>query len=294
MKKLLITAIALLLMTSFAMAADIPMVNPESNPAPVITAVYSASAVSAGDVVCWDADESTNDDKNYVTSTCGADAVHVAGVVWPSAIAEGNSGTIAIYGVVNVNLETGHTDQNTGTIICASSTAGKAEKCATDAYNIGHLTEESSGDTADAMITIVSVGAHIPGAIDPKNGPEIWTLPVYTASALDAGDVVQWCIDDSDGDNDYWVETTTSANTYIVAGVVWPSDIAAGGVGTIAVRGVVDADVAYGGYGASAVGPVCTSSTAGSLYSCEATPGASFGIGLSDPSSNSMKVFVNP
>jgi len=294
MKKLLLVAIAFLFMTSFALAADVPVVNPNSDPSPVTTVVYNndTSSLSVGDVVCWDADNSTDDDKNYVTATCGADAWHVAGVVWPVAIGPNGVGTIAIFGVVNVNLEDALL---AGSIICGSSTANKAELCSNTSYAIGILTENSGVDkTAQAMITIVSIGSNFPRAVDPVGGPEVWTVPVYSASALDVGNLVQWCVDDSTGDNDYWVEVTADQGTTIVAGIVWPAPITAGGTGSIAVRGIVTGETAQAGTIDSG-DLVCASGTDGTVEVCGATHEIySIGHGLATESNGSVLLFINP
>ncbi len=295
MKKLFLTAFAILALASFALAANYPAINPNGNPSPATTVVYNnmATTASKGDTVCWDADASTGDDKNFITTTCGADSVNVAGVVWPVDITAKSSGSVAIFGVVNVNLEAANSVM-ADTPLCASSTAGKAEYCADDSYLIGIATETTTtaaGATVDAMILIAPSASSIARVNNPKDGPEIWTVPVYSAAAVDAGDVVIWAVDDSTGDNDYWVKTTTTGDTVLVAGVVWPGDIGAGEVGTIATRGVVPVD----GVGiVAAGGPICThDATAGEFISCVADK-YSFGISVAAPSGGSTKCYINP
>ena len=288
MKKCFIFAIALLFMTSFAMAANIPMVNPTGDPSPVTTVVYNAgSTIAAGNVVCWDADASTGDDKNYITTTCGSDGYNIAGVVYPRAIGTLTQGTIAIYGVVDVDVKTASV--YTKALLCASGTAGYAQVCADDANAFGMLTASASSSTGTAMIWVEQVGASTGGAVNPTDGPEVWTVPVYSAGALDVGDVVVWTVDDSTGDNDYWVETTTTAETGIVAGVVFPNAIAAGGKGTIAVRGVVDVDCVS----VVAGGPICASGTAGAATHCAANKN-SFGHATETCGLGTGKAFINP
>ena len=124
-----------------------------------------------------------------------------------------------------------------------------------------------------AMLLIASVaGAHQLSS-DPT-GAMTTTFPavyidVYSASALEAGNVVVWAIDDSTGDNDAWVESTTTADTGIVAGVVWPNAIAAGGTGTIVIYGMAECDVSSVGVSANA--PMCTTGTAGAGDNCAAS-----------------------
>ena len=113
--------------------------------------------------------------------------------------------------------------------------------------------------------------------VEPQSGgPNVALQSVWNngASTLDVGDVVIWDVDASTGDNDQWVATTTTADTYVVAGVVYPSDITAGSRGTIAVRGPVAVDVLMGLQ--TLDGQACTSTTAGAAGTC-ADNGASFG-----------------
>lgn len=106
-------------------------------------------------------------------------------------------------------------------------------------------------------------------SINPKDGPMTITVPVYnnSGSILDAGDVVVWDIGSSTGDNDNYVTTTTTGDTVLVAGVVYPADISTGDTGSIAIFGVVDCDV--NAFGAVPAGtPLCTSTTAGAGRAC--------------------------
>lgn len=107
-------------------------------------------------------------------------------------------------------------------------------------------------------------------------GPENCVTSVYNNSGveLDDGDVVIWDIEQSTGDNDNWVTRTTTADTFIVAGVV-EGTIAIGDNGTITVRGVTNVDVAAG---LNVVdGLACTSTIAGSARTCQ-TDAANFGF----------------
>jgi hypothetical protein len=129
-----------------------------------------------------------------------------------------------------------------------------------------------------------------------NDGGAIITRQVYSASALDVGDVVVWAIGDSTGDNDNYVATTTTANTYIVAGVVYPAAIAAGEVGSIAVRGPVQVDwVSAGSSTTGNVGsPVCSSATAGEAWACQTatTSAANFGHVVTEASAGSATMYV--
>ena len=114
----------------------------------------------------------------------------------------------------------------------------------------------------------------IPQSEDAETGPAIWYVPVYnnSGSALSKNDVVVWDFGSSSGDNDNWVTTNTTADTFIVAGVVWPSDIAASDRGTIAVRGVVKVTIDSDGpqpiNTAAAGSLLCAGSTAGAGQVC--------------------------
>ena len=135
--------------------------------------------------------------------------------------------------------------------------------------------------------------ANIPDVEDPKDGPAVWLMPVYNNSGgtLDVGDVVVWDTDASTGDNDNYVNTTTTADTYIVAGVIYPADITAGNSGTIAIRGVVQVDVVSAEQLGVVNGPACTSGTAGAARSCT-TNAAMFGHVTQVNSGTSALVYV--
>ena len=94
------------------------------------------------------------------------------------------------------------------------------------------------------------------------------TVPVYNnaGATLDAGDVVIWDIDASTSDERAYVTTTTTADTAIVAGVIWPSDIASSGTGSMVVWGLAQCDIGATGIGVS--GPLCSSATAGGGDEC--------------------------
>lgn len=153
-----------------------------------------------------------------------------------------------------------------------------------------------------ALVLLVSTGvasaASIPGAIDAKAGPEIWTISVFNneSSTMDVGDVAEWDIGSSTGDNDNYIIQADSVDTYLVAGVVWPADIAAGSRGTIAIRGPVQVDL-LSSLGGAAVGSLlCSSATVGSAAVCSsgATDANAFGFATSAPASASCIAYINP
>lgn len=144
------------------------------------------------------------------------------------------------------------------------------------------------------LIAGVASAANIPRVEDAKDGPGVWTIPVYNNSGgtMDVGDVAIWDIYNSTGDNDNYVTRTNVRDTHLVAGVVYPVDIADGDVGTIAIRGVVQVDVSDGGLEV-VNGLACTGTTAGAATSCAATSGGySFGIVTQAASSGSALIYV--
>lgn len=110
-----------------------------------------------------------------------------------------------------------------------------------------------------------------PSGVMDDSSPNV-SVPVYTAAALDAGDVVVLSVVDSTGDNDLWVATSTTAQTGLVAGVIYPKDIAAGGVGEMVIWGMAECDVDATNAGVGTI--LCNSSTAGAGYSCTSTDGS--------------------
>ena len=146
----------------------------------------------------------------------------------------------------------------------------------------------------------IASATNVPRTISATDGPEVWLVSVYnnSSSTIDAGDVVIWDIDESTGDDDNYVNTTTGGATRIVAGVVYPVDIAAKSVGLLAVRGVVDcdtvADTDADGY-IVADTLLVTSGTAGAAQASatrEDEPFA-FGHAVATVASASVKCFVN-
>ena len=127
-------------------------------------------------------------------------------------------------------------------------------------------------------------------------GAEVCVTSVYnnSGSALDDGDVVVWDIGSSTGDDDNWVTTTTTADTYLVAGVV-EGAIGVAGQGIITTRGVTNVD--FGTTGLGAAGSVlCSSTTAGSAGNCGGAASGgwgAFGIVTTAVSSNSVNAYIN-
>lgn len=133
----------------------------------------------------------------------------------------------------------------------------------------------------------------IPQSEDPNNngGPAQWLVPVYNNSgvSLAAGDVVVWDIGNSTGDTANYVTTTTTADTNIVAGVVYRDNIPAGATGSIVVHGVTT--VSMLGAGQTVGGLVCSSGTAKKAINCGTNANA-FGIVVTATSSGYANVFV--
>jgi len=120
-----------------------------------------------------------------------------------------------------------------------------------------------------AVLFIAGVAfAHTIG-VDPKAGPMIQTIPVFNnhaSTTMDAGDVVVWDIGNSTGDNDNYVTLSTTADTGLVAGVIWPASIVAQSTGTMAIYGMVECDVAA--LVVSEHDQLCTSTTSGAGKGC--------------------------
>ncbi len=152
-----------------------------------------------------------------------------------------------------------------------------------------------------AILFVVGVAnaTNIPSTVDPENSAEIWITSVYNytgsgATEADVGDVVCWDIDNSTDDNKNWVIQCATADTTLVAGVVYQAAIKGGDVGTIAIKGPVQTDCIYL---QTVDGPACSSATAGSATSCAegsyANADAMFGFVTGACSSNSGVVYVN-
>ena len=119
-------------------------------------------------------------------------------------------------------------------------------------------------------------------------------VPVFNnaGATIDAGDVVVWQIGSSTGNDDAYVTTTTTSDTGIVAGVVWPAGISDQSVGSIAIWGKVQCDIAGTGVGVN--GPLCTSGTAGGGQAC-ADNAIAYGVATVDAGAGTQAdCFVNP
>lgn len=144
-----------------------------------------------------------------------------------------------------------------------------------------------------ALLVFVGV-ASAQIAIDPENGPVSQLIPVYNnaSATVTAGDVVIWDIDASTGNDDFYVTTTTDADSSIVAGVVWPNSCATKTRCTIAVWGTGVTVNTTGGPGTTS--ELCTSGTAGKATQCsEAGDPNRFGQCTGEDSSNTCKAFIN-
>lgn len=120
------------------------------------------------------------------------------------------------------------------------------------------------------LMASVASAATIPGAVNAKEGPEIWTTTVYNNSgaALESGTVVIWDIDAATGDDDNYVNTSTTESA-LVAGVVWPAQIATASIGIIAIRGPVNVDMEDASNGNCAADALlCVGSVAGDAKTC--------------------------
>jgi hypothetical protein len=147
-----------------------------------------------------------------------------------------------------------------------------------------------------ALIVCLTVGivyaANIVRVVDPQNQKEIWITEVYNdddaSATMTAGSVVVWDIHSSTGDNDNYVTETSTADTGLVAGVVYPTDIAFGATGTIAIYGIVDVDT----NGAQTVDDVlCTSTGVGVADDCTTD---AFGFCVVTEAADPGKCFINP
>jgi len=97
----------------------------------------------------------------------------------------------------------------------------------------------------------IAFAAGIPLAVDPLNGPEVWTQEVYNGgtAALTSGTVVVWDFANATAANGHpaaytsrcmrVLGTSTTADDIRVAGVVVDPSIPASGYGTIAIYGPV-------------------------------------------------------
>ena len=131
-----------------------------------------------------------------------------------------------------------------------------------------------------ALALVVSIAGVVyshQGSYNPQvnDGGAYIAVPVFnneSSTTMDAGDVVVWDISSSTGDNDAYVKLSTTADTGIVAGVVWPSDILAQTSGSMVIWGIVECDIGADGVGADS--PICSSATSGGGDQCPSTDGS--------------------
>jgi len=126
------------------------------------------------------------------------------------------------------------------------------------------------------------------------DGAAYHTWPVFnnSSSALDEGDVVVWDVAASTGNNDLYVNTTTTANTGLVAGVVTSAGCVASSACDIIIFGLAKCDTLVG-LGVGEGGLICTSGTAGDGVVCTAVTdeGQSYAI-ASESGAGQIDCFV--
>jgi len=105
---------------------------------------------------------------------------------------------------------------------------------------------------------------------NPKAGPSLEVTSVYNNSGgdLEVGTVVIWDIDSSTGDDDNYVNTSTTESD-LVAGVVYGSSCITASACNIVTRGPVDVDLEAGANGNCAADALlCVGSVAGDAQTC--------------------------
>jgi len=130
---------------------------------------------------------------------------------------------------------------------------------------------------------------------DPSAGPCREVTSYYNSSSsttLTAGMVVIWDTDDSTGDNDNYVDVTTTSGTGPVAGIVLVG-AAVGADGIMVTDGVTTVTVPSSGVGSDIVAGtfLCTSGTAGTARSCPSSgvdKGLQFGYATATASGGSV------
>ena len=159
MKKLFLLSLAILLVVGTSWAISIPQSeNAENGPAIWYVPVYNDdTAFDVGDVLEWKINNSTGDNDNYVEQADSVDTYLVAGVCWPSAIAAGDTGTMAVKGVVTVDILSTHTEIEPGTLLCSSATNGAADACSNstsdaDAFGFAVANDDATNNTVKAYL----------------------------------------------------------------------------------------------------------------------------------------------
>ena len=134
MKKLLLSLIAVLLLTGTVYAAGIPLaVEPKASPEVWTQEVYnnSGSALTSGTVVVWDCVSDSTDASfayrtSWITTSTTVDDINVAGVVLDSSIPDATEGTIAIYGPIYARCADSSDPVTLDTCVGVSGTSGQA------------------------------------------------------------------------------------------------------------------------------------------------------------------------
>ncbi len=153
-----------------------------------------------------------------------------------------------------------------------------------------------------ALLLCVGVASatNIPPATDAVNNKEVWITPVYNneSAEIGVGQVVQWDMDSSTGDNKNYVVLCELADTFLVAGVVYPSAIAAKSIGFIATKGPIQVDVqdtvAGVGNGTMLANQlICTSQFDGYGQVCSAPDGDANAFGYATAAGSTSSVIVN-
>lgn len=133
--------------------------------------------------------------------------------------------------------------------------------------------------------------------VDPDAGPEIWVTSVFnnSSSTISKGSIVIWDIDESTGDNDNYINTTTVVDTSQAAGIVWPVDILSKEIGSIVVRGTgITVIVTTNTTGVQEGTQLCTSGTAGTAGHCsEIADPNNIGFCTSDNSGGTCVAYIS-
>ena len=158
MKKLFFVLFALLFVVGVASATTIPSaVDPSTSREMWITQVYNSdtSVLDVGDCAEWEIGASTGDDKNWVEACDSVDTFLVAGVIWPVDIGVGAMGLMVVKGPVDV--DTVAANQEEGSLLCSSATAGSVDNCsdtASDPNALGFATAAGSGNSVKMQVFV--------------------------------------------------------------------------------------------------------------------------------------------
>ncbi len=177
MKKLLLSLLAVLLLTGTVYAAGIPLAaDPLNYPEVWTQEVYnnSGSALTSGTVVMWDCVSDSTDASfayrtMWITTSQTAEDINTAGVVIDPSIPASTEGTIAIYGPVYTICS------DSGDALTANDEVGSS---ATAAGTAGHAATASGGATLGWCIYGIPVSTSYGGygGTDACNGT---MLPIF-------------------------------------------------------------------------------------------------------------------